>query len=536
MSTIKEKITLNLIIYYIIYLLMVSVIRYEYKTNLLISDLSIRVNKLELINKILNNFKKEYNWHIYKLNEIYKLNKIRYEKFFKNINKHFSSINLFWNMYYNNDELNIIIFNLYNLISNETNIEGEVFKATMLYVKKKKITSKQSREFEFILDSDKNYKIYNNDKFKLIGFHIFQICFKLIPLSHKSNKDKNNINLKEWKEVYITEKLSDLVKDKICPFFVIYYNYLYCNNMKSKYYNNKHIQQIFSNKDKINTVKKNIGILESALKKIDSVGKYKKFKYLFQSELIKNKKNFKKISSEYKNFGQSAIFLQIEYCHSDLKKFLLKDNMNNTILFNILFQILYACLCMQKKLSILHLDLHANNILINNCLIEKYKFIINKKEYITLINGIIIKIIDFGKSYSFEFNKELEIKNKFKKQIIRFFKKDFESTKDNEKFNNNLINKKNIKQFIYSFDLWRICHYLNYIISENSFDNIDEFKNLLKILMHNTKKKCVDDIINPPEKIDSNYFQAEEILENYFYTKKQFREKDDSSIKHTFSI
>ncbi len=130
----------------------------------------------------------------------------------------------------------------------------------------------------------------------------------------------------------------------------------------------------------------------------------------------------------------------------------------------------------------------------------------------------------------------LEIKNKFKKQIIRFFKNDFTSQENIEKFNNNLINKKNIKQYIYSFDLWRICHYLNHIISENSFDNIDEFKNLLKILMHSTKKKCVDDIINPPEKIDSNYFQAEEILENYFYTKKQFREKDDSSIKHTFSI
>lgn len=361
-----------------------------------------------------------------------------------------------------------------------------------------------------------------------------KVIIKVVPLKNDFIKNTNNL-FERFNELKLLKLNNELTNNNICPFFIKVYNY-FIANMKQDYYENPNIKKYFYNRKKIKKLESKINILKKALISIDQTESYKKYKTAINNNLYKKKKVLNDLKSEFKNFGKKGLFILMESGEFNLKDYFQTHFIYDDIVYQLVFQILIACYCQSKYNKIIHFDLHGSNILINLTNIVDYNFAnysfkIKNKKYTTNNLGLEIKLIDYGRSYILNNDNKNIIYKKIIKQGQRFFPKKFNS-KNIKKILTNLKTKSGLSNYIYSFDLWRISSYLLILIkSLNMEQNLLKSNHLLNKIKKETEKKWINELIDPsPGKIPKNYHQSIELLENLFYTKKQFRKKISQSI------
>ena len=102
------------------------------------------------------------------------------------------------------------------------------------------------------------------------------------------------------------------------------------------------------------------------------------------------------VTTENNKLKEVVIYNEyIEY--GDLEKFLTNNELNDKMMFNILFQIIIALTSMKIQLNMIHYDLHKKNILVKK--VEKggyWTYILNKHKYYLKNMVFVILLTDFG--------------------------------------------------------------------------------------------------------------------------------------------
>lgn len=325
-------------------------------------------------------------------------------------------------------------------------------------------------------------------------------ALKLIPLINSESNKVMDLNYKSWKELYILKMIYNLIKNHNCPNVPIIYLYFICSNCKSCDYLNPNILKFYNNL--------------SIRKKLEN---------------DKSKRDILKRMERKKGFGNNALCILNELCDSSLKDILNNnyiENIDDTMLYSFIFQIICGTYSIHKLCNICHFDLHGGNILISNIEQNGYwLYNINNNDYYIPNYGYILKIWDFGRSMILGGDNFEDIVDQIIHQCKRFFKEPFSKFPKLELKIKKKLNKNNIKIILFAFDIWRIISYLYSKIRKDNYLSI-KFKKSLDLLIK-IKKDCEnnwvyllingDEISNTPD-IFTNY-----LLNKYFkdFTKTQ---------------
>lgn len=467
-------------------------------------------------------------------NKIWSLKKIP-PKFFTHIQSFFQIYGVFIVNSYFKDNKNqpyytFIILNEL-LTKKNKSLDGDVYVGIFytLWIDKEKGIKKSKDLINVPLSNNKDFLFEKTKKYKQFSFSS-KVIIKVIPLKNNLISKPDNNLFETFNELKLLKLNNELINRNICPFFIKVYNY-FTSKMKQDYYENPNIKKYFYNHKKIKKLKSKISLLKKALVNINTSESYRQYKSILKTNLLKKKKVLHDLKSEFKNFGKKGLFIIMEFGEFNLKDYFQNKIIYDDIVYQLVFQILVACYSQSKFNKIVHFDLHGSNILINETNIidynyANYSFLIDNKKYTTNNLGLEIKLIDYGRSFILNKENKVTIYKKLIKQGERFFPKKF-TTNNNKKILHNLKTIPLLSNYIYSFDIWRISSYLLILLKSLNLDtDLSKSNRLLKKIKSETEKKWIDELINPSsKKISKNYNQNEELLENLFYTKKQFRKK-----------
>jgi len=300
----------------------------------------------------------------------------------------------------------------------------------------------------------------------------FTTALKISPMSHHDYNRPNDINIDTWRELYILEKTTDLVQNHQGPISLpIMYFAKTSKTMKNSAYSNKRL-----------------------LKRM------KKYK-------IKNHALF--IFNELANYDFSY-WLKHEYI-----KF--PTNKQYDVLHSAYFQILAALAVLNKKLNVLHFDLHTGNILVFKVPEGgSFYFKVGSKEYFIPNYGFVFKVWDFSLSNILTEDSMDDLAHKTLFNLKRELRSvEFHAIKNrlSDNFNNKMIDIK----YLYSFDPLRFSYAVLYTL-EDFGGTPQTVKNFLKQIINITKKDLMYNILdefggkkipdgNPEALITSNLFE-----------------------------
>ena len=174
------------------------------------------------------------------------------------------------------------------------------------------------------------------------------IAVKIIPLSYNDRMNIYDTRYQVWRELKTLDLVSDLVYRRIIPNMPLVYSHYVCNFCQ---YENENI-----------------------------IGKNNKMCLLILNELSD---------------------IDLKHWIIEISKKKLKTEELENIWYNVFFQIWAAIFCIQKHYQLIHNDLHWSNILVDYIDTKGYWiYIIDNIKYYVPNKGFLLKLWDFGKSFS----------------------------------------------------------------------------------------------------------------------------------------
>jgi hypothetical protein len=261
-----------------------------------------------------------------------------------------------------------------------------------------------------------------------------QCGYKMIPLNIQEVRDPMKLKYKPWREYFVSSKINDLVINSVSPTFPITLDWFYIRNSRKGLYDNKSQHDRMKHSELATNI---LNILYDAQRGTyfaseNTIG-IKKTKHAVR-RWLNNK--FKRLNAK---IDESIKYSISELITSDVTLSFASEHVGRTIadtinliqtskpLNNILgcpldikgydyfakyiFDIAYGLLCCNKRLGIIHGDLHLNNATIgalyyltpkqvaNNNKTNKVVYVINDThQYVFPNNGYFASVIDFSRS------------------------------------------------------------------------------------------------------------------------------------------
>ena len=234
---------------------------------------------------------------------------------------------------------------------------------------------------------------------------------KILPISIESANNLFNIKYEPWLEYYINEKINKLVINYITPGVPITYDWFFIYGVNSFLFDNKKMinkieisdnaKEIVSHLEKARkTIYYNMDIRSEIKKHLRSEGTYEE-KDLILSELGIV------VISEY--VGRTINDITTSIKSEQYKKDIGSIFSVNEKFFKYMFDIVYTLCCLNKRLNIIHGDLHLNNTTLRHIDIpylssidwtDKHSaYIVDKDCYLFTYNNIVGTIIDFSRGF-----------------------------------------------------------------------------------------------------------------------------------------
>lgn len=252
---------------------------------------------------------------------------------------------------------------------------------------------------------------------------------KMIPVSNEEASNPMNIEYDVWKELYISELISDLIINMICPGVSYTHDWFIVYGIDKWIFNNKNMYNKMEISD---NVKRNISKVKKA-----SANSY----YGFDSK----KESSNQLAKKY-NYDDEIIFVSdygiviiSEYVGNtinDISTLMKSEHYRKTIgsifshtdIFSkYMFDITYTLLCLNEKCNVIHGDLHLNNTTIRRFASTDA----GQSKFLYVINDIIFAypnynqtgtIIDYSRSFIIPRGKFVGDSAKLKnKQINRIY-------------------------------------------------------------------------------------------------------------------
>lgn len=317
------------------------------------------------------------------------------------------------------------------------------------------------------------------------------LAIKFIPLTNEELVNKYDSKYKNWKELNVIERTHELLVNNVCPHFQYLYAHSLCGdtqivdfdneNIKKHYRNQFYLDEIMSNKDKMNDLVDNISeikIFKNIKMKLlnifnDLDGKFNEFK----SHYIRNK------------YSNTSLIIYNELANYDLSTWFKKEKFNQDIINSLLFQV-YAALTALNTLQIVHMDLHMGNVLVTKLNNDKgyYYYKIHGTKYFVPNYGFQFKLWDYGRCVDLANDSKDTVFVNLMKNIKRFFSST--DYKSKIKYINDNIKFKKFKKILYSFDVYRVTTLIyNKIAHAKGYDDT-------KIMISEIIDNATDDLIN----------------------------------------
>lgn len=301
----------------------------------------------------------------------------------------------------------------------------------------------KEEDIKFIETLIKKFGIEMLEKFKAAVTHTtlrfykennyMQCGYKMIPLNIKEVQDPLKIRYKPWREYFISARLNDLIINSISPNFPIINDWFYIKNSNKGLYDNK------SQYDKM----KQSDLAKEILKLLYEAQRSTYFAAEDSEHMVKTSKDIKKwINQKFKKLNQK-ISDPINYSIEEIimsdvtlafssefvgRTFADSINLIKTnkqldallgyplsvkgydIFAKYIFDICYGLLAANKRLGLIHGDLHLNNATIGPLYYLDKKNTINKDktnnvvyvindefQYVFPNNGYFASVIDFSR-------------------------------------------------------------------------------------------------------------------------------------------
>jgi ribosomal protein S17E len=277
---------------------------------------------------------------------------------------------------------------MYNLTENHMNEDfKDLFLSDFKTHKKfmteliKKFTEKRVELFNGYLS--RNYQpLLLKDKYRTIS-----MGFKMIPLNLIEVHNPFNIRYKPWREYFVSNRASDLVINQVTPGLPIFGAYYYIKNSKRALYDNPTQYEKLKNselsKDILNRlyeaqrgtyfISSGKGVIKGSKKTTEYVKKWINTKFKKLNEKINEPISY---TMEELLMSDITLLYNIEHVGRTVadtfylapKNKLLDDNLGNFLTANgyihfakYMFDICYTLLSLNKRLGLIHGDLHLNN-------------------------------------------------------------------------------------------------------------------------------------------------------------------------------
>jgi hypothetical protein len=220
-------------------------------------------------------------------------------------------------------------------------------------------------------------KQYTEDKKSIHALHnpssnrYRGVTQKITPLYLRETMQPFDINLSGWRELLVTQAVSNLVINYISPNFPLHISWMYIEGSNSLLFEN------LSMKEKYNRS----NIIEQSVQYLRQARSYNSEQVLIPSyhsdeyyagiyEDIEYAQSFLLMSSyallnasTYAGYSLYSYPSYIEYSTLSPLEFNVFENFDNSM--KILFDYIFAVYCLHNKLGVIHSDLHSNNILIS---------------------------------------------------------------------------------------------------------------------------------------------------------------------------
>lgn len=298
-------------------------------------------------------------------------------------------------------------------------------------------------DMEFIHKMIKKHGINNVEKFHAKVSHTakrfynvdtyMQCGYKMIPLNMRELQDPMKLRYKPWREYFISAKINDLIVNSVSPTFPITLDWFYIRNSKKGLYDNKSQYDRMKHSELAKDI---LNILYDAQRGTyfaseDVLGMKKTSKAVKSWINAKFKRLNSKIAEPINYSMEELIMSDVtlafasEYVgrtFADTISLLQTSKQLNNMLGHPLtpkghdqfakyiFDVAYGLLCCNKRLGVLHGDLHLNNAtigplyylnpaqVVNKGKTNKVVYVVNSKhQYVFPNNGYFGCVIDFSR-------------------------------------------------------------------------------------------------------------------------------------------
>jgi hypothetical protein len=263
---------------------------------------------------------------------------------------------------------------------------------------------------------------------------------KIIPLGDEDSKYVGNLKFAPWREFYISERVSDLVINLVCPGVPVTHDWFYISGVDKNLFDNPKLYERMEISDEAKEVVHKLKKARSSVYykmdlKSEKMDRLSKEFGLKEEELIVSDKGIVVIS-EY--VGRTV---------NDIAESLKSDEYNKSVgsMFSkpdefskYMFDVTYALLCMNSRIGIIHGDLHLNNTTIHHMFksyihgdsrtIKKNKFVLyimEKDVFVFKDTGKIGTVIDFSRGFIVPPEEERELKESQSNRILDYYKQLF---------------------------------------------------------------------------------------------------------------
>uniref|UniRef100_A0A6C0LJD5 Protein kinase domain-containing protein n=1 Tax=viral metagenome TaxID=1070528 RepID=A0A6C0LJD5_9ZZZZ len=259
---------------------------------------------------------------------------------------------------------------------------------------------------EALKDIDKiDIKNYNKDIYNFLFKGNLERPYgqKLIPLSVGEAIKINNISYSSWRELFISYATSDMVINGISPNFAISANWSYIEGadkdmfdnppIKEKYIQNEEVIKVISKLKELYRNSENIFGMDVQREKIyDTITNLSSYKLLSNIAIAR--------IDEFAGATIGTIPYAVKNADVMPKKYKLFLS-NVTVFDKVIFDLFYACHVLHKKIGVVHLDLHLNNItILDDTLVSSghTMYILNGQQetYFFPYEGFYGTVIDFS--------------------------------------------------------------------------------------------------------------------------------------------
>jgi hypothetical protein len=411
--------------------------------------------------------------------------------------------------------------------------------------------------------------------FSALGYNIKEKFENSIKIGQKtilltqSDVIDNEEMLLSWNELIIDTLVNNLIDDGNCGNFSFLYKIQLFKGANKKLFENKNILTIYELQDKIKNINEHLNNINKEIIKVGDIlinerltliyyysnlmKKYISDKLLYSDScVIELKKHvgltlFSILDSEYFKLSSP------ENMHPFQTNYINNPHNDDKITYKkYIFDVVYALLCLNYKLGIIHSDLHLNNLTVKSLttsyvLEEALKlhergsryltiYKIKSKMFFLLSNLSSLFIIDFSRNIINEDFIKRHIKKKTdnvmnaqKKKIKTFWKKEFNEL---YKIYECKIKRLLMENYDYIFKITTIMDTYKFLLNLNGiFINnypwlsvIELIKNIIIFI-----RKRINDMFeseDPKQEINLESWPNYEILDKFFYVDEETRVKN----------